>query len=152
MPCFLRKAHELVGCACVNVIAVITCTVVDLLRAEFPHNLNLIAPGFGDGIRVRNHAAKIRPPNFRHVVLNHEGVPDGFNIDRHRMTDIGCGGSRCDVCVRAAPILRIWKAEEPIRDIDLLEGRMDYGSSWWRVRECDHSTYVFLLAPDVRNK
>jgi hypothetical protein len=71
---------------------------------------------------------KMGSVNFGDVVLNHQRVADGFDIDRHGMAVVGRGTSGCKVRLRTSLILRIGKMEEPIGDIHRLNGGVNRGS------------------------
>jgi hypothetical protein len=121
----LEKGDGFVDGTPVDVVAVLAAVVIDFPGEEFPDDLGLRASGGRDRIGEGDHAAICRLMDLCDIVLNHQRVADGFDIDRHRTAVVGCGGACRDVCMRAALIFRVGKVKQPVRDIDLLDGRVD---------------------------
>jgi hypothetical protein len=71
-----------------------------------------------DGVRERDHAAKVRLPDVADIKLDDERISNGFDVDRNRTTIVRCGRSGSDLCVRAALILRQRQTKTTITGCD----------------------------------
>src|ERR1700721_4844782 len=89
----LEEGHELCCCAGVNVIAVLACLLSNFLTLSSQDDLKLRTAGRGDSVGEGDHAANMRFTDFCDIVLNHESIADGLDIDRHRAAVIGGGDS-----------------------------------------------------------
>jgi hypothetical protein len=120
----LDECQELIRRTRMDVIAVLTGVIIDLLGAQLPNKLELSTPFRGYGVGDGDHAAEVRLPDLCDEVLNHECIADCLDVNFHGTSIIARGCAGCDVCVRAALIFGVRKVGQPICDIHLLQGAL----------------------------
>ena len=78
----LNEVEEFFGRSRRDRVGVLAARAADRLDAELPQHVHRRASVRADGVRERNHAAKVRLCDFADIVLDHQGFPDHLHVDR----------------------------------------------------------------------